>query len=117
MEICTKCAARFPSAGDGYNGKCPDCADKAGSVLSFPNDGDTFLKAMHSGETFEMDEDSWDYWLNVLPPVFMHRAIKLMNGDTVSATFGFAEGEEQITAFWRREGRFLGCQTPHWNRA
>lgn len=84
-------------------------------VLSFEGQREAFLTAMHSGQPFEMDEESWYYWLEVLPPVYMGRTVKLANGETVRASFGFAEGEEQITAFWKRDGKFLGCLTNDWN--
>lgn len=28
-ETCRKCKAKYPYAGDGWNGLCPNCADKA----------------------------------------------------------------------------------------
>lgn len=28
-ETCDECGKKYPQAGDGYDGKCPDCADKA----------------------------------------------------------------------------------------
>jgi len=76
-----------------------------------------FIKAMQSGKEFEMDEEMWYYWLEALPPVFMGRQIQWPDPDndhhtlTVRANFGFAEGCEPITAFWRRDGRYYGIRT------
>ena len=70
-----------------------------------------FIAAMHSGQVFECDDEMWYYWLEVLPPVYMGRTVLLPDGSSVPAAFGFAEGIEHITAFWRMGGRFYGCRT------
>lgn len=80
-------------------------------MLNFETDREEFLRSMHSGAPFEMDEESWYYWLEVLPPVYMSRDVQLPNGDRVHASFGFAEGYDQITAFWKKGGRYYGCRT------
>ena len=85
------------------------------TVLNFEGNRAAFLEAMHSGQPFEMDEESWYYWLEVLPPVYMGRTVKLPSGEKVRASFGFAEGEEHITAFWKQGGKFMGCQTNQLN--
>ncbi len=85
-------------------------ADKA------PDAWGEFINAMHSGAVFECDEEMYDYWLDVLPPVYMGRLVTLPNGQRVRADFGFAEGIERITAFWRSEGRCFGCQTTQLNK-
>lgn len=28
MESCRTCGAKYPEAGDGWDGECPDCADR-----------------------------------------------------------------------------------------
>lgn len=28
MQKCRTCGDRYPDAGDGWDGECPDCADK-----------------------------------------------------------------------------------------
>ena len=83
----------------------------AGTVLSFEADRAAFLAAMHGYEPFEMDEESWYYWLEVLPPVHMGRNVILPNGEKIRAACGFAEGAEEITVFWRFAGRHFGCRT------
>ena len=29
LDLCRDCGSDYPDGGDGYNGRCPDCADKA----------------------------------------------------------------------------------------
>ena len=74
-----------------------------------------FLEAMHSGNQFECDEEMFYYWLEVLPPVHMGRNVVLPNGDEVRASFGFAEGAEQITVFWQFGDKYFGCRTNRFN--
>ena len=85
-----------------------------------------FLTAMHSGQVFECDEDMYYYWLEVLPPSYLKNPVTLPDGQQVRSDFGFAEGAEPITAFWktkdRKDGaeadgvRFFGCRTKIMNR-
>ena len=82
-----------------------------------------FIKVMHSGEIFEADEEMAYYWLEVLPPVFMGRDILFLpghEGHPMRVWFGFAEGAEPITVFWRNlyknphekaEYRYFGQRT------
>ena len=80
-----------------------------------------FIAAMHSGNEFEVDEEMFNYWLGVLPPVFMGRMITWLpchEGHQMYVDFGFAEGFEPITVFWRSlDGkRFFGQRTHKINR-
>ena len=80
-----------------------------------------FIAAMNSGNEFEIDEEMFDYWLNVLPPVFMNRTINWVpchEGQPMKVDFGFAEGAEPITVFWRSPDgrRIFGQQTHKINR-
>jgi hypothetical protein len=79
-----------------------------------------FIRVMQSGKEFEVDEEMWDYWLEVLPPVLMNRKITFIPLDpenpvkrTMVIDFGFAEGAEHITMFWRSPDgkRFFGQRT------
>jgi hypothetical protein len=72
---------------------------------------DAFIKAMDSGEQFECDEGMYDYWLGVLPPRFMGKYVSWPDGQQVLAGFGFAEGADYITAFWKVGERFFGRRT------
>ena len=75
-----------------------------------------FIVTMNSGERFEIDEEMYYYWLEVLPPIFMHQHIKFLpghEGHKMWADFGFAEGCECITVFFRSPDgkRFFGQKT------
>ena len=62
-----------------------------------------FIEAMGSGQKFEVDEEMFDYWLEVLPPVLMCQDILFFPGRKGIPTrvdFGFAEGADYITVFW-----------------
>jgi hypothetical protein len=51
----------------------------------------------------EIDEETWYYFLGVLPPVYMNRDL-IIDGKPIHASFGFAEGAEPVTAFWSEAG-------------
>jgi hypothetical protein len=70
-----------------------------------------FCKARDTGECVEVDEELFNYFLEVLPPIHMgYRATvkcsKLASRPEdhghiqIYADFGFAEGAELVTAFW-----------------
>lgn len=67
-------------------------------------DWSAFIAAMNAGELCRIDEGIYDYFLAVLPPQYMFREAELVSGRKVRADFGFAEGAETITAFWRERG-------------
>ena len=58
------------------------------------------IEWMHSRAQIEVDEEVFNYFLEVLPPVFMGKRFKFSDGQEVVACFGFAEGAEPITIFW-----------------
>ena len=62
---------------------------------------DDMLHAMHSGVQTEINQEVYDYWLDVLPPVFMNKWFTFKDGQRVHAHFGFAEGSEPIVVFWK----------------
>ena len=49
-----------------------------------------------TGRIAEIDEHTWNYFLECLPP-------KYMNG----GSFAFAEGAEPLRLFWKRQSRFM----------
>ena len=51
------------------------------------------------GRIAEISEEVWYYFLEVLPP-------KLLRG----SWFAFAEGQEPLKLFWRKQGRHYGRQ-------
>ena len=63
---------------------------------------EAFLKERDTGGIVEMDEDIFDYFLDVLPPAWMNREITMPDGRQQRIAFGFAEGWENVTAFWRK---------------
>lgn len=67
-----------------------------------------FINVMHSGEEIEIDAEMFDYFLEVLPPVFMNAAVKI-DGQLRRVDFGFAEGREYVVYFYTTpsEGRFF----------
>ena len=65
-----------------------------------------FLKAMRSGKVVRITESVFDYFLEVLPPIYMNR--RGATGRRVS--FGFAEGAENIVDFWSEESKWFYCQ-------
>jgi hypothetical protein len=80
------------------------------------DDWDEFITVMNSGDRFEVDEEMFDYWLGVLPPVFMNRYIDFLpghEGHKMLVAFGFAEGADNITVFFRSPDgkKFYGHQT------
>lgn len=83
-------------------------------VHRFADGMKAFLPDMHSGQVFECDEQMYRYFLEVLPPVWMAKTIRL-NGQRVFTNFGFAEGAELVTAFWKSKNgktlRYFGCRT------
>lgn len=68
-----------------------------------------FIEAMHSDDRCEIDEEIYWYFLEVLPPVYMNKSVELVDGTKIVADFGFAEGYEVVTAFWRA-GESYFCQ-------
>ena len=66
---------------------------------------------MDTNEPQEITEDQFYYYLEVLPPQFMNHAVKLLNGETIHASFGFCEGYDRIQAYWRKGGKFYTAPT------
>lgn len=65
------------------------------------------VEKMQTGKTEEITLEAFDYFLEVLPPVFMGKKFTFRDGQTVKASFGFAEGYEPITVFWTENGRYF----------
>ena len=59
-----------------------------------------FCKRRDAGYRTAVTREIYDYFLEVLPPAFMHKQIKLMDGTARVVDFGFAEGWENVTVFW-----------------
>lgn len=56
-----------------------------------------------SGRIAEIDEETWSYFLDVLPPKFQRGNL-----------FAFAEGAEAIRLFWQQGQRFF-CRPLTWD--
>lgn len=79
-----------------------------------PGAWDAFIKAMNSGAEVEIDAAMYDYCLEVLPPIFMNRLVPFPDPKTpMRYDFGFAEGAEPVTVFWRAGH---GTETRHYCR-
>lgn len=89
-------------------------------MLNLDKDRGAFLRALDSYKPFEIDEETFDYFLEVLPPVYMNKNVKLPDGTSVVADFGFAEGSEEVTAFYSvvsvENTLFFACKTHQMNR-
>ena len=68
-------------------------------VYDFLENGAAYLNAVESGKSIEITRGTFDYFLEVLPPVYMTRTM-ILDGQSRNVAFGFAEGYELITAFW-----------------
>ena len=79
--------------------------------LTMENDFAEFLTRRDAGERVTVDDGLADYFLDVLPPVYMGRVVTLADGTQVRAAFGFAEGQERITAFWYAAGQWYAQYT------
>lgn len=80
-----------------------------------PDEWAAFIDAMHSGDAVEIDVSMYWYWLEVLPPATMRETYDFPDGP-VRSQFGFAEGWDYITAFWKAEGRYFCRRTTVMNR-
>lgn len=74
-------------------------------VYTQDKDWTEFIEAMRSGKVVHIDESIFDYFLEVLPPIYMSR--RGATGRHVS--FGFAEGAEEVVDFWKINGQYM-CQ-------
>lgn len=62
------------------------------------------IEAMHSGREIEVDAEVFYYFLEVLPPAGMPWNAKFSDGtERKGCSFGFAEGAEEVVAFWMRK--------------
>jgi len=69
-----------------------------------PEEWQEFLSKLHAGEKIAIDESMFSYFLEVLPPIFMNKYVNDLpgyEGHAMKISFGFAEGAEPITYFWR----------------
>lgn len=90
-------------------------------VYCYPCETDewqAFLVAMKSGEEVEINEEMYDYWLGVLPPVMGPQDLPFPDPKhPMKYDFGFAEGRERITLFYSNlvRSRFFCRRSPYMN--
>lgn len=74
-----------------------------------------FCKARDTGNRVLISEELYWYFLEVLPPVWMHTTVRLPDGKDQFSDLGFAEGAERVTIFWSEgkgsEKRYLAQLT------
>lgn len=72
-----------------------------------------FLAERDSGREVEVDEDLFNYFLEVLPLVGMPWNAIFQDGTKRRCAYGFAEGYEKITAFYTKRdlnGLYYFCR-------
>ena len=74
-----------------------------GDAVQQSSDWKQFIAQLESRIIIEIDEQTYMHFLEVLPP-------KAMKG----AYFFHAEGQEPLTIFWKRRGRYYARRTT-WN--
>jgi hypothetical protein len=77
-------------------------------IYTYENDFQQFVKDNDGSRVLRIDEEMFFYWLEVLPPVYTHEPVKIAfpEGDSIIiCSFGFAEGRETVTDFWRSEDK------------
>jgi hypothetical protein len=102
---------------------CP-CHGNAPATVFTMDTIAAFCTARDTGKRVEVDEELFNYFLEVLPPIHMGYIATVGNGPTESkdiyAAFGFAEGTERVTAFWcgsnTEKGRYFAQFTKEVNR-
>ena len=95
----TKASAEGSAAVDkyvaGWNGQ---------KVYTYENDLPEYIKALDRGDVCRVDEEMFYYFLEVLPPQYMNKLVEVeIDGVKYMkrCSFGFAEGAEFITDYWR----------------
>ena len=77
------------------------------------------LDGVNPNTPTEVSRETFYYYLEVLPPVYMGKEV-LLGSKRRRVSYGFAEGEEIITAFWVEgsgaEEKFYAQQTREVNR-
>lgn len=85
-------------------------AEAPARVYTFENDWPEFIAALDNGEDLEVDAEIFDYFLGVLPPIFMGKVV-----DGKRYAFGFAEGAETVRGFWQEGDRYFCRDTGRMN--
>ena len=79
-------------------------------VYRYENDFMEFVERVKSREVLRIDREMFDYWLGVLPPVYMNKrqVIEIEGKKTrMVCSFGFVEGYDYITDFWTSNNSYF----------
>jgi hypothetical protein len=127
-SICAACAERETVYGmrpgllakEGKVERCPTCNPRPLEYdLTTVYTRETrpgFFEALGRGDRVQVDQQIFDWFLDILPPVFMGRVVDLIDGSSQYALYGFAEGAAIITAFWSSKQRFYAQYTNRMSR-
>ena len=77
---------------------------------------DEMITAKNSGAKIEITEEVYDDFLESVAAGLHGASGQAAGHRTAAIHFGFAEGAEPITAFWRENGKFYCMQTNEMNR-
>lgn len=92
--------------------------DTLTKIYTYENDFKEYVEAVNAGLVCRIDENIFDYFLEVLPPVYMDK-IKDVEIDGVKypkrCSFGFAEGWEAVIDFWRADGAYYAKKSKRLN--
>jgi hypothetical protein len=70
-----------------------------------------FWEEIWKGKVCRIDQHLFDYYLDILPPAFMGRTVKMIDGTERRCAFGFVEGADRITGFWQSGGSYYAQHT------
>ncbi len=76
-------------------------------MIRTPDATHEMFREMDAGRTIETDLALHDEYLDMLPPRFMGRSVRIEDGRTVRAAYGFGEGEGRSYAAWREGDRYF----------
>ncbi len=80
-------------------------------MIYTPDNNSAFFAEVEKGTRCEVNGDLFEYYLDILPPVFMGSMVTLVDGTRQYAMFGFCEGDMSANnkpiAFWKSDGRFF----------
>ncbi len=73
-------------------------------IYTYQHDFQEFIQALDSKEPLALDSEMFDYFLEVLPPIYMNKKqlIEIDGAKIIkNCSFGFAEGRDYVIDFWR----------------
>jgi hypothetical protein len=82
-------------------------------VYTYENDFAQFVRDNDGTQVLRIDEEMYYYWLEALPPVYMDKIREVEIDGAIfkkRCSFGFAEGTETVTDFWRNGSDAFFCK-------